>query len=350
MLTGTHPLKHRVFYLEKKCSIPKSIKTLAEILKSFGYMTFGLANSNRYGGGNWKYGFYRGMYHYTTLFPYNNMMEFVPEHFSWLLDMVKSNPFFMYIHTNDTHEPFSASKPFGSKWGDGYINKYEGEVSYVDHYFGTLLKEIKKRGLEENTLIVVTSDHGTEFAEHGFYEKKLNLYEEISRVPLMFSLPSRLPENKKINGLCETIDIAPTILDICNLPVPELMDGKSLLPGISKKGKPSEYVIAHTLHETSYNYEHFSIRDTQYKFIRTTPISKYPMKLPGERGKRFERLHSVANFKKGIWRELYDVKKDPYEKKNVVCELPAIAKRFEKKLDKYISSFSYITKKSKLSI
>ena len=352
MITGTHPLKHRVKNIKKKCSIPKSIKTLAEIFRSKGYLTFGFTNANPYGGGNWQYGFSRGMYHYTSIFPYNNMMELLPEHFSWTLKMAGSNPFFMYIHTNDTHEPFAASEPFGSKWGSSYINKYEGEINYVDHYFGRLLDEIRKRKLKNRTLIVATSDHGTEFSEHGFQEKKLNLYEEISRVALIFSLPSQLPKNKKIDGLCETIDIAPTILDICSLPVPEWMDGKSLLPRISKKGKPSKYVIAHTLHEAVYNYEHFSIRDDRYKFIRTTPLSKHPMKLPGkvkkrEIEKRFERLNSVANFKKGIWRELYDLKKDPGEKENIINLFPSIARKLEKKLNEYISSFGYLPKKSK---
>jgi len=348
MLTGTHPLKHRVFYLKRKCSLAKSIKTLAEIFKSQGYLTYGFANSNPYGGGVWRYGFYRGMYHYTTVFPYNNMMELLPEAVSWGIQMADSKPFFIYIHTNDTHEPFAASEPFGSKWGSEYVNRYEGEVSYVDHYFGMILKEIEKRGLKDNTLIVATSDHGSEFSEHEFQEKKLNLYEEISRVPLILSLSSALPQGKKLDGLCETIDLAPTILDCCNLSIPEYMDGKSLLPRINGEGELPEYIVAHTLHETNYNYEHFSIRDKQYKFIRTIPISKYPLELPGQIGKRFERLNLVAQFKDGVWRELYNLQDDPSEQENIINSESSISNKLERQLDKYIASFDYTPKSSKL--
>jgi arylsulfatase A-like enzyme len=345
MMTGTHPLKHRLVYLRRRCRLRKSVKTLAEMFQSSGYTCFGFANTNRFGGG-WEYGFWRGMHHYTTVFPYNNMMELLPDAASWAFDMAGSKPFFMYIHTNDTHEPFAASEPFGSKWGTKYINRYEGEVSYVDHYFGMVLRESEKRGLKNHTLVVATSDHGSEFLEHGFHEKKLNMYEEISRVPLVFRLPEILPEGKKVAGLCETMDIPPTILDICSIPVPEWMDGKSLLPGMLGEGaaRPSEYVIAHTLHETTYLYEHFSVRDERYKLIRTVPISKRPQKLPGEIGKRFERLASVAELEDGIWRELYDLKNDPEETKNIIGSRPDVASRLEQVLDGYITSFGYTPK------
>jgi len=342
MITGTHPLKHGLIYLKRPRTLRKSIRTLAELFRDRGYLCFGFANANGYGGG-WEYGFWRGMHHYTTVFPYNNMMELLPEAISWAFRMAGSKPFFMYIHTNDTHEPFAASEPFGSKWGKEYINRYEGEVSYVDHYFGMVLKELEKRGLWEDTLVVATSDHGSEFLEHGFHEKKLNLYEEISRVPLIFRLPGVLPEGKRIVGLCETMDIAPTILDICSIPVPEWMDGRSLLPRMlgDESARPSEYVVAHTLHETIYLYEHFSIRDERYKLIRTVPLSKRPERLPGEIGRRFARLASVAELRDGAWWELYDLEEDPKETRNVVSSRPDVASRLERALYRYIETFGY---------
>lgn len=342
MITGTHPLKHGLIYLKRPRTLRKSIRTLAELFRDRGYLCFGFANANGYGGG-WEYGFWRGMHHYTTVFPYNNMMELLPEAISWALSMAGSKPFFMYIHTNDTHEPFAASEPFGSKWGEEYINRYEGEVSYVDHYFGMVLKELEKRGLWEDTLVVATSDHGSEFLEHGFHEKKLNLYEEISRVPLIFRLPGVLPEGKRIVGLCETMDIAPTILEVCSIPVPEWMDGRSLLPRMlgDESARPSEYIVAHTLHETIYLYEHFSIRDERYKLIRTVPLSKRPERLPGEIGRRFGRLASVAEFRDGAWWELYDLEEDPKETRNVVSSRPDVASRLERALYRYIETFGY---------
>ncbi len=348
IMTGTHPLKHRLIYLDGG-KLKKSLMTLGEIFQSMGYTCFGFANANRYGGG-WEYGFWRGMHHYTTVFPQNNMMEFLPESIFCALNIISSKPFFLYIHTNDTHEPFAASEPFGSKWGTRYINRYEGEVSYVDYYFGMILKELEKRGLKENTLVVTTSDHGSEFLEHGFHEKKLNLYEEISRVPLIFRLPGVLPGGKKVGGLCETMDIAPTILDICSLPIPEWMDGKSLLSRIlgDKSDEASEYVIAHTLYQVRDLYEHFSVRDVSYKLIRTVPLSRAPEKLPGQTGQRFKRLASVAEMSDGVWRELYDLKKDPAETRNIILSNHSTASRLEQVLDDQIRSFDYNPKRSRL--
>ena len=354
MLTGLCPLRHGVVFLGGTASyreeggrrtvrvIPPRVPTLAEIFKEQGYLTFGFGNQNAYGGG-WKYGFYRGMRHYTTVFSFNNMMEAVVEPVAGCIRQTGSTPFFMYIHTNDTHEPFDASEPFGSKWGRKYINKYEGEVTYVDHYFGLIVKELKKLGLEKRTLIVVTSDHGSEFHEHGFLEKKLNLYEEISQIPLIMTLPGVLPAGRRVPGLCQTSDIAPTILDICGMAPPKEVDGTSLVPRIlGRRGaKAPDIVFAHTLAEIIYRYEHFSARTKRYKFIRSVPFAARPEKMKGNIGERFTRLREVASQKNGVLRELYDLKKDPGEQKNIFEKERSIARELEKKLDKWIRSCDY---------
>lgn len=345
LLTGLHPIKHRLIYLRRKCFLSRRFRTLAEIFQSQGYLTFGFCNQNGYGGG-WQYGFYRGMRTFTTAFPYNNMMEQVVEPVVWALRLSGTAPFFIYIHTNDTHEPFSASEPFGSMWGSSYQNRYEGEITYVDHYFGEILKALKKLGLEDRTLVVATSDHGTEFREHGFLEKKLNLYEEISEIPLIMKLPGVIPQGRRVSGICETIDVAPTILDICGLDIPEEMDGKSLLKRVQgKRSSPPKYSVAHTLHEQVYLYEHFSIRTERYKLIRTVPLTKKPEvlkdKWSGDAGHRFERLASVAVNKAGTWWELYDLKNDPKETKNLFESRPAVASKLNKKLTNFIKRYDY---------
>jgi arylsulfatase A-like enzyme len=253
----------------------------------------------------------------------------------------------MYIHTNDTHEPFAASEPFGSKWGTSYQNRYEGEVTYVDHYFGLIVEELKRLGLHERTLIIATSDHGTEFEEHGFLEKKLNLYEEIGQIPLIMTLPIALPAGRRISGLCQTSDICPTILDICGLTYSGDMDGQSLLPRVlgDDSGIP-DTVFAHTLHEVVYRYEHFSARSDRYKFIRTVPFSPSPWRMKGNVGERFARLSGVAELKDGIWRELYDLKTDPGERSNIIQSESSIARDLEAKLDKWVDLCGYKTRES----
>jgi len=125
LLTGLYPIKHGILYLRRRCRLSARFPTLAEMFQAKGYLTFGFGNQNGFGGG-WQYGFYRGMRHYTTIFPFNNMMELTVEPIAQCLRLAGDTPFFMYIHTNDTHEPFAASEPFGSKWGSSYRNKYEG--------------------------------------------------------------------------------------------------------------------------------------------------------------------------------------------------------------------------------
>lgn len=359
LLTGIYPIKHGLIYLSQPCKLSENYRTLAEIFQKNGYLTFGFGNQNGYGGG-WQYGFYRGMRSYSTVFPYNNMMEKVVEPVAWSMKMAGETPFFMYIHTNDTHEPFAANEPFGSQWGNSYQNRYEGEVTYVDHYFGLIMEKLKELGLEEKTLVVATSDHGTEFHEHGFLEKKLNLYEEISQIPLIMKLPGVIPAGKKVPGLCQTSDIAPTILDICSLPIPEEVDGQSLLnrPPLSppcteekkgEEGNPPEVVFAHTLHETMFWYEHFSARTADYKFIRTVPLTPKPQEIKGTASERFKRLAPIAQLKDRIWRELYNLKTDPKEEQNIIEKEPDIARQLEEKLDQWLALCNYKPREIELS-
>jgi len=349
LLTGAYPLNHGLVFLTRIKRLSRSFTTLAEVFQRRGYMTFGFGNQNSYGGG-WEYGFDRGMRHYTTAFPYNNMMELTPAAIGSALRAASGTPFFLYLHTNDTHEPFDASEPFATQWGGSYINKYEGEVSYVDHYLGKIIDQLRELGVLDRTLIVATSDHGSEFAEHGFYEKKLNLYEEITQVPLIMCLPSVLPAGAKVPGLCQTMDIVPTILDLCSLPLPDRIDGRSLRPrirGRKKKGRP--IVFAHTLHEKVFNYEHFSARTERYKFIRCAPFNQRPERMAGNVGERFARLLEVAQVRRGYCRELYDLRNDPQEQDNIVRRAPKVAADLERRLHAWIKECGYVPRKPGLA-
>jgi len=341
LLTGVLPLKHRLIYVRRRCHLAARLQTLAEIFSQNGYLTFGFANLNPYGGA-WRYGFHRGFRSYSDLFPYNNGFERIVEPIVQSLRLAGARPFFIYIHTNDTHEPFAAAEPFGSRWGATYQNRYEGEVSYVDHHFGLILEKLERLGVAERTLVVATSDHGTEFQEHGFLEKKLNLYEEILRIPLIMTLPQLLPAGKRVQGLCQTVDIAPTILEICSLRPPKQMDGESLLARmLGGRSAPPGTVFAHTLHEAMYMYEHFCARTARYKFIRTVPFFRRTDKLEGNVAERFARLDRVAQQRGGVWRELYDLEHDLGEQRNIVAEAARIVRQLERKLDAWVRSCGY---------
>jgi arylsulfatase len=178
-------------------------------------------------------------------------------------DFLENNhnkPFFIYIHTMDTHIPYLPPGKYIKKFLDNYkkdyandyylqrINKtersgpnwdkllnnliarYDASILYLDEYIGELWAYIEKLHLQEKTLLIITADHGDEYSEHGKLFHGHNLYEETIRVPLIFYCSNTLPQGKAINQLVGHIDIMPTILDILNLSVDKDMKGLSLLP------------------------------------------------------------------------------------------------------------------------
>lgn len=110
------------------------------------------------------------------------------------------------------------------------IRAYLACISYVDWNIGRVLDELDKQGLRENTIIVFWSDHGYQLGEKGKWSKAGSLWEQGTRVPFLI-LDPRLPGNGKASPrVVELIDIYPTLADLCGLPVPEDLDGKSLRP------------------------------------------------------------------------------------------------------------------------
>jgi len=356
MHTGLYPLTHRMTRLKYNAPLSSKISTLAEMLKKHGYTTVGFSSSNGYL--HPQLGFGRGFDDYFWGLGYNQATSRITkEVIRWLDENGKKKKFFIFIHDNDTHEPFNPPEPFNSMWGEEYVDRYDGEISYVDYYFGKILDKIENLGIKEKTLIVYTSDHGTEFWEHGFLEKKVNLYNEILHVPLVMSCPSMLPEGKVIRGLIATVDIVPTILDILNISIKEILQGRSFLPLIQGDSnvQPREMVFSHTEHNTRFgttvqpSFEHLSVHTENYKFIRATillPFEKEFFEIQIEGGgnwvTRFKALAErvgmdPAYIKQGtVFRELYDLRTDPKEQKNIIDKHREIAAELEKKLDLWV--------------
>jgi arylsulfatase A-like enzyme len=106
---------------------------------------------------------------------------------------------------------------------------YAGEARYGDALFGELRATLARLGLANDTLIVVTSDHGEEFGEHGGWSHAQTLYDEVLRIPLILWAPRHLGTPRRIPGLASLVDVAPTILDVLDVPPPPRVDGRSLL-------------------------------------------------------------------------------------------------------------------------
>jgi arylsulfatase A-like enzyme len=105
---------------------------------------------------------------------------------------------------------------------------YEGEIVYLDEYLGKLFDELKRRGLYDQTMIVLTADHGEEFHEHGGWWHGTTLYDEQTNVPLIIKPAGTSARGTTVSDLVTSLDIAPTILSTAGLPVPAAMQGHAL--------------------------------------------------------------------------------------------------------------------------
>ncbi len=109
------------------------------------------------------------------------------------------------------------------------IRAYLACVSYVDAQVGRLLASIKEMGLDDNTIIIFTADHGWHLGEHGLWHKR-SLFEESARVPFIMSVPGMKTGGQRSAGLIELTDVFPTLCDLCEVPLPAQLEGKSLRP------------------------------------------------------------------------------------------------------------------------
>lgn len=141
-----------------------------------------------------------------------------------------------------------------------------GMMSFTDKYIGKILDKIKALNLDDNTLIIFTTDHGDLFGQHGLMHKCIFHYEDLLRVPMIVKYKNHIPENTVSDSLQSLVDIAPTILDYCSLPIGDGMQGvsqKNVWNGEVDSAR--DFVICenrhepHTLHMVSFVTDNFKI-------------------------------------------------------------------------------------------
>ncbi|GEM_PF-352929 len=169
-------------------------------------------------------------------------------------------PWFLYLHYFDPHWDYDAPEPWGSRYTDpGYtgsangtlaflgqyvphdqrmseadrqhlLDLYDGEIAFTDHHLGALVAHLKAEDLWDDTLVVVTADHGEEFQEHGSVHHIRTLYEEVVRVPLLVKPAGGRPAlwPARVSTPVSTMDVAPTLLSMAGLQAPDTFRGASL--------------------------------------------------------------------------------------------------------------------------
>ncbi len=178
------------------------------------------------------------------------------------LDEREPGKFFMFVHMWDAHFDFIPPPPYDTMFDPGYtgtvtgtdfffdpninadmpprdlqhlIALYDGEIRWTDYYVGRIIDDLARSGLLEQTVVVITSDHGTEFFEHGFKAHRMTLFDEVIRIPLLIRYPPLIPKGVRIRAQTRIIDLAPTLLELAGLPPATEFMGHSLVSVARKK-------------------------------------------------------------------------------------------------------------------
>lgn len=196
------------------------------------------------------------------------------------------------------NEKYNNEKPTGDDLTrfkyQRYMKDYLASVAGVDKGVGQVLDYLKKAGLDENTIVIYTSDQGFYLGEHGWFDKRW-MYKESLRTPLLVKWPGKVKPGTVNTDLVSNIDFAETFLDIAQTTIPSDMQGKSLVP-IFEGNTPGDWRNAHYYHY----YEHPSEHDVRRHYGITTD--------------RYKLIHFYYDLDK--W-ELYDLKRDPNEMNNL---------------------------------
>jgi iduronate 2-sulfatase len=177
---------------------------------------------------------------------------------------------------------------------------YYACISYVDALIGKIRKALQAEKLEENTIIVFTSDHGFHLGEHGLWCKTSN-FELDARVPLIMSIPGSSARGKATDNITELIDLYPTLAELCWLALPAHLPGQSLLP---------------VLHDPHSTVKEFAFTQHPRPSYDTVEVMGYSVRTPQYRYTEWREWQN----EKIIARELYDHSKDEQEMKNIADE------------------------------
>ncbi|MEZ4650192.1 MAG: sulfatase-like hydrolase/transferase [Candidatus Eisenbacteria bacterium] len=290
MMTGLYPFHHRVrnngAYI-----VGDSLQTLAESLQGRGYRTGAIVGAFPVAH---QFGLDQGFDHYDDEFPTTSMARHADTaqrratdvtdlSLAWL-DEPSDEPFFLWSHYFDPHNPYDPPEPHKSLFAD---DPYSGEIHYADAEIGRLLDGLSSRGLLEKTVILVVADHGEGLGDHREMTHSFFVYGSTQRVPLLLRLPNSGPfadrkwRGKRIEEMVGLVDLLPTALHALGLPQRETpeVDGKSLLPVVAK-GTPGHSWVYHETLVPRLEYgtaELRSLERRQYKYIRAPRRELYDL-------------------------------------------------------------------------
>jgi arylsulfatase A-like enzyme len=214
--------------------IAEGAVTLAELLRDAGYRTYAVQTN---GWLHQSFGFHQGFEHFVfpsgagarlphaSIWPHADR---VVEEASRLIDAHPTGaPMFLYLHFMDVHE--YAAPPEFRTFGTDNSGNYQAGIRWVDDAIERVREKLGRAGRLERAVLVLASDHGEAFGENGRVGHARNVLSAVLRVPLVVRFPFPI-EPVRVATQVRNIDVAPTLLDLANVPVPDGFEGRSLLP------------------------------------------------------------------------------------------------------------------------
>jgi arylsulfatase A-like enzyme len=288
--------------------LSEEIPTLATVLRRAGYRTVGYAGGGNVAGG---LGFNQGFQIYRRVKgagPVFKTAAAALEELTRPTGTAGHTPFFLFIHTFETHDPYVPPQPYadlyadpdydgrivssrlklrllsrGGDWGARHKaywarvepesrrdvqhlrDLYDGAIRYTDDQIGGFLERFRTLKLEDEALIVFLSDHGEEFREHGGFRHN-DVYQEVLQVPLILRCPgdgSKKAQGRRVKAAVRLLDVMPTLLEFVGLPVPEHAEGRSLLPLLRRAEEAPRPVFS------QWRWKHYeTLRLGDWKYIR----------------------------------------------------------------------------------
>jgi len=338
MCSSLYPFQHGVvtglratkLLMEKNQSfrlnrLPDEVETIADVFKARGYRTYAVTDNLNI---REEIGFAQGFDKFKN-FDYESAEVVNRQLKDWGGEIKSGGKYFLYIHYMDPHFPYNRNPPWYkrnlrrtlkarhirriSKRRSAEEAKrevelredvaaYDSEINYVDKHIRELFYLF---GWGEDTLVVVTSDHGEEFLEHGGIYHGRTLYSEVINVPLLMYLPGGEP-TLSVDDKVSLIDILPTLRDFIGLPTSENDEGLSLMPLIRNETRGERILFSH-LDQKKMDLIINSVVYGEHKYIHTPQKSE----------------------------ELFNIKNDPKEKTSILRNSRGVAKNMKTKLDEF---------------
>src|SRR5262245_3636095 len=202
------------------------------------------------------------------------------EAIGWLRSPPKPK-FFAWLHLYDPHAPYTPPEPYASRYAG---RPYDGEVAFCDEQVGRVMTALRETGALDNTLVIVTSDHGEALGEHGEDVHGYFVYEATLRVPLIVRGPGVAP-GTRVGAVARTIDLFPTVLDLMGVGASQASSGRSLGPALRGGKLADESAFAESLVPLlHYGWSDLrSVRDGRWKYILAPRPELYDLDAdPGE--------------------------------------------------------------------